>query len=119
MTLYNHFESKDNLVEAVLKQRESRYWHYLDIYVEKQPHQPFIAAVNAHCQWLNDHSYKGDMFMRAIEDYANTDNEIENIARGHKQKLLNYLEQLANNAGIVNGWIWQFNSHYYLKEQPQ
>lgn len=43
------------------------------------------------------------MFMRAIEDYANTDNEIENIARGHKQKLLNYLEQLANNAGIVNG----------------
>lgn len=34
MTLYNHFASKDNLVEAVLKQRESRYWHYLDTYVE-------------------------------------------------------------------------------------
>jgi hypothetical protein len=49
--------------------------------------------VKAHCEWLNDHSYKGDMFMRAIEDYAYTDNEIENIARGHKQRLLNYLEK--------------------------
>lgn len=103
MTLYNHFDSKDNLVEAVLKQREARYWYYLDSYVEKQPNQPFISAVKAHCEWLNDHSYKGDMFMRAIEDYAYTDNEIENIARGHKQRLLNYLEKLANDAGIVNG----------------
>ena len=66
MTLYNHFESKDNLVAQVLKQRETRYWHYLDSHVEQHPEKPFISAVTAHCQWLNDYSYKGDMFMRLL-----------------------------------------------------
>jgi hypothetical protein len=44
----------------------------------------------------------GDMFLRAIEDYAGTDNEIENIARGHKSKLLKYFQELAQRIGIDN-----------------
>ena len=54
MTLYNHFDSKDKLVEAVLQQRESRYWQYLDSHVARNPQYPFLSAVEAHCQWLND-----------------------------------------------------------------
>ncbi|WP_404455606.1 TetR/AcrR family transcriptional regulator [Oceanobacillus kapialis] len=102
MTLYNHFPSKDNLVEAVLRQREERYWSYLDSHVEKDSSSPFILAVEAHGLWLKEQSYKGDMFLRAIEDYAGTDNEIENIARGHKAKLLHYFQQLAHNKGKDN-----------------
>ena len=104
MTLYNHFESKDNLVAQVLKQRETRYWHYLDSHVEQHPEKPFISAVTAHCQRLNDSSYQGAMPMRDIEDYADTDNEIESTARGHKERLLHYLEKLADDAGIENGY---------------
>ncbi|WP_106498541.1 TetR/AcrR family transcriptional regulator [Lentibacillus sp. Marseille-P4043] len=95
MTLYNHFSSKDNLVEEVLKQREARYWSYLDSTIETESDSPFILAVEAHGRWLKEQSYKGDMFLRAIEDYAGTDNEIENIARGHKSRLLEYFQQLA------------------------
>jgi AcrR family transcriptional regulator len=102
MTLYNHFSSKDKLVEEVLKQREARYWSYLDLYVEKDSDSPFILAVEAHGRWLKEQSYKGDMFLRAIEDYAGTDNEIENIARGHKSKLLKYFQELAQREGIDN-----------------
>lgn len=40
--------------------------------------------------------------MRAIEDYAGTDNNIENIARGHKEKLLRYFENLAKEQNIDN-----------------
>ena len=103
MTLYNHFDSKDKLVEAVLQQRESRYWQYLDSHVARNPQYPFLSAVGAHCQWLNDYSSQRDMFIRAIGDYADQGNKIENIARGHKQRLLNYLENLATEAGITNG----------------
>ncbi len=102
MTLYNHFESKEHLVEEVLKQREERYWEYLDSYVSNHPEQPFISAVKAHCKWLKDYSYMGDLFLRAIEDYADTDNNIEEIARGHKKRLLEYLEQLAISSGLKN-----------------
>lgn len=102
MTLYNHFDSKEQLVEEVLMQREQRYWQYLDAYVQQHSNQPFITAVKGHCEWLKDYSYMGDMFIRAIEDYSNTDNKIEEIARGHKQRLLNYLEQLAKEAEFQN-----------------
>lgn len=103
MTLYNHFDSKEQLIEEVLKQREQRYWSYLDENVKQHSPEPFIAAVNGHCKWLNDYSYTGDLFMRAIEDYTDADNQIESIARGHKQRLLNYLENLANASGFKNG----------------
>ncbi|MFD1416186.1 TetR/AcrR family transcriptional regulator [Oceanobacillus jeddahense] len=102
MTLYNHFPSKDNLVEEVLKQREARYWSYLDSYVEKDSESPFILAVEAHGLWLKEQSYQGDLFLRAIEDYAGTDNEIENIARSHKAKLLKYFQDLAKRKGKEN-----------------
>ncbi|MEN2766762.1 TetR/AcrR family transcriptional regulator [Ornithinibacillus xuwenensis] len=102
MTLYNHFPSKNKLVEEVLRQREERYWSYLDAHIEKDSDSTFILAVEAHCRWLKEESYKGDMFLRAIEDYAGTDNEIENIARNHKYKLLQYFQQLAQRDGKDN-----------------
>lgn len=42
------------------------------------------------------------MFLRAMEDYAGTDNEIETIARGYKMRLLKYLQQLAQRKGKDN-----------------
>lgn len=99
MTLYNHFPSKDNLVEEVLKQREARYWSYLDASVETGADSPFILAVEGHGRWLKEQSYQGDMFLRAIEDFAGTDNEIENIARRHKSNLHNYFLHLAEKNG--------------------
>ncbi|GEL07780.1 TetR/AcrR family transcriptional regulator [Salisediminibacterium halotolerans] len=99
MTLYNHFDSKDKLVEEVLLTREERYWSYLDHDVEEGGESPFIAAVAAHGRFLKQESYKGCMFLRAIQDYANTDNQIEQIARQHKTKLLTYFQQLAERKG--------------------
>ncbi|MDX6153190.1 MULTISPECIES: TetR/AcrR family transcriptional regulator [Marinococcus] len=102
MTLYNHFSSKEHLVEEVLKQREERYWSYLDNFVRDENDHPFITVVKAHGTWLKEESYKGDMFLRAIEDYAGTDNSIESIARSHKEKLLQYLQQSAVRLGEEN-----------------
>ncbi|WP_018922875.1 TetR/AcrR family transcriptional regulator [Salsuginibacillus kocurii] len=102
MTLYNHFSSKENLIEEVLKQREERYWSYLDAHVEMESDSPFILAAEAHGRFLKEESYKGCMFLRAIEDYGEMDNNIEKIARGHKQKLLEYFQQLAHRKGKNN-----------------
>ncbi|CAM3815082.1 TetR/AcrR family transcriptional regulator [Alkalicoccus chagannorensis] len=102
MTLYNHFSSKEALVEEVLRRREERYWSYLDSHVEQEGEHPFVTVVKAHGDWLATESYKGDMFLRAIEDYAGTDNDIEHIARSHKEKLLSYLRQLAKKVDEEN-----------------
>ncbi|MBB6450901.1 AcrR family transcriptional regulator [Geomicrobium halophilum] len=102
MTLYNHFSSKEHLVEEVLKQREERYWSYLDALVQEEYETPFLFAVKAHGKWLEEESYQGDMFLRAIEDYAGTNNDIENIARSHKSRLLRYFQTLAKRIGEDN-----------------
>ncbi|TFJ91942.1 TetR/AcrR family transcriptional regulator [Lentibacillus salicampi] len=102
MTLYNHFSSKDNLVEEVLKQREERYWSYLDSHVEMDSDSPFILAVEAHGRWLKEQSYNGDMFLRAIMDYSGFDDEVESIAKGHKYRLLKYFQELAQKKGKDN-----------------
>lgn len=94
MTLYNQFSSKEGLVAEVLKQREQRYWTYLDELVSQEAQFPFVAAVKAHGEWLKDEPYKGCMFLRAIEEYAGVNEEIERIARSHKSKLLRYFQTL-------------------------
>lgn len=110
MTLYNHFSSKERLVEEVLKQREERYWSYLDTSIQQEKEPPFLTVVKAHGNWLKEESPQGDMFLRAIEDYGGTDNNIEHIARSHKEKLFRYLQQLA----IRNGETNHYDVAHYL-----
>src|SRR5699024_11808833 len=81
ITLYNHISSKEQFVEEVLKQRETRYWSYLDHFVQGENETPFLMAVEAHGKWLDEESYKGYMFLRAIDDYECKENYIEVIAR--------------------------------------
>ncbi len=40
--------------------------------------------------------------MRAIEDYGGTDNDIEDIARSHKSRLLQYFQVLAKRIDEEN-----------------
>ena len=47
-----------------------------------------------------EHGFRG---VGLIEDYSDTDNNIEAIARGHKERLLTYLENLANRSNFKNG----------------
>jgi len=102
MTLYNHFSSKEQLIEEVLKKRESQYWSYLDASVEEISEPPFLQVVKAHGKWLNDKGKNGCMFLRAIEEFAGTNNQIEFIARNHKYKLLKYLQDLGQKSGYSN-----------------
>ncbi|HLQ71421.1 MAG TPA: TetR/AcrR family transcriptional regulator, partial [Bacillota bacterium] len=79
MTVYNHFTSKEQLIEEVLKQCESQYWSYLHSSVEKDPKSPFLQVVKGHGEWMNEKGKNGCMFLRALEEYAGTNNQIESI----------------------------------------
>ncbi|MCJ0931834.1 TetR/AcrR family transcriptional regulator [Virgibacillus halodenitrificans] len=110
MTLYNHFSSKESLVQEVLKQREQRYWSYLDSHIEKNSDLPILLALEAHGEWLKHQSYKGDMFLRAMVDYAGFNSEIVTIVRTHKERLLQYFQELARQSvdGNADEMAYQF-----------
>lgn len=102
MTLYNHFSSKEQLIEEVLKKRESQYWSYLELSVKEESNAPILEVVKAHGKWLNDNGKNGCIFLRAMEEFAGTNNQIEIIARNHKNKLLKFLQDLGQKNGYSN-----------------
>src|SRR5690625_1018303 len=101
MTVYNHFTSKEQLIEEVLKQCESQYWSYLNSSVEKDSESPFLQVVRGHGKWMNEKGKNGCMFLRALEEYACTNNQIESIVRNHKHDLYRFLKDLSLEMGYV------------------
>lgn len=92
MTMYNHFESKEDLILEVLKRREERYFALLK---EAAAHQEDVrnkalALAEAHVNWLRDNR-KGCMFLRAKEEYPSSDSPINAYVIKHKQALSTFL----------------------------
>ncbi|WP_052360966.1 TetR/AcrR family transcriptional regulator [Geomicrobium sp. JCM 19038] len=61
MTMYNHFESKEDLVLEVLKQREDRYFDLLRSHVNTSDNQA-LSIARAHSEWLRSSRQNGCMF---------------------------------------------------------
>ncbi|WP_347860932.1 TetR/AcrR family transcriptional regulator [Salimicrobium sp. PL1-032A] len=100
MTLYNHFSSKNKLVEEAIKNREERYWAYICSSSEDYSDETFVRIAQLHGAFLREVSPQGCMFLRAIEVYQDTDEHIANIAKNHKSSVLDYFEELAVRHGI-------------------
>src|SRR5690625_2759808 len=101
MTVYNHFTSKEQLIEEVLKQCDFQYWDYLNSSVEKDPESPFLQVVKGHGKWMNEKGRNGCMFLRALEEYEGKNNQIEAIVRKHKNDLFQYIQNIALKQGLT------------------
>lgn len=101
MTVYNHFTSKEQLIEEVLKQCETQYWSYLHSSVEQDSKSPFLQIVKGHGKWMNEKGKHGCMFLRALEEYGDINNQIESIVRNHKNDLFQYFLNLSRESGFT------------------
>lgn len=85
MTLYNHFPSKDALVEAVLRARHDRFLASLDAAVAKAaPGEVTRALVDAHCAWLAEHGRNGCFMVKAMGEFAEHNAELHALAAATK-----------------------------------
>ncbi|KMK75255.1 TetR/AcrR family transcriptional regulator [Alkalihalobacillus pseudalcaliphilus] len=95
MTMYNHFNSKEELVLEVLKYREEKYFSLLQKVVKKEADVNTNAQLiaKAHLDWIATHK-KGCMFLRAKEEYPAEENQINQYVITHKKTFLTFLESL-------------------------
>lgn len=98
MTLYNHFASKEALVEAVLKRRHERYFAMLEeavVDARARGKEPLLALVEAHCQWLGTIGTHGCLFLRAVAEYEAHAPSVHGLALEYKQALITWIGKLA------------------------
>ncbi|PPA70431.1 TetR/AcrR family transcriptional regulator [Jeotgalibacillus proteolyticus] len=97
MTLYNHFESKEDLIMAVLTGREERYFSLLNkaVEAENSDNQADIAMLLAksHINWLRTEGKNGCMFLRAKEEYTFENEDIVNQVIAHKETLISFFQK--------------------------
>ncbi len=88
MTLYNHFASKEALIEAVLERRYARYMDDLrDAVAGRGQGGAIRALAERHCDWLKDRSTHGCIVIKAIGEFEGHDSPITAVGRRLKHRL--------------------------------
>lgn len=102
-TLYQHFKSKDALIEAVLE-REGEKIHAVFVEaVERSadtPRDRLLAIFDVqHALWLQHRGFLGCPFIRAAGEYAARNHPVHQIAAMNKRLFMGYFRELATAAG--------------------
>ena len=105
MTLYNHFGSKEELIEAALHRRGTEFQEWLMEYVESHAETPrdrLLALFDAHEEWFASKEFRGCLFLNASAEFAGSTESIRRIAEEYKRRLHGYVRGLAAAGGIAN-----------------
>ncbi|MFD5563419.1 TetR/AcrR family transcriptional regulator [Kitasatospora griseola] len=100
-TLYQHFRSKDELVEAVLRRRNDAWCARLRALAESRdaPADRLLAILDLLGEEFADPAYRGNDLVNVAAEYPDPDHPVRAAIRDHKREILHYLTDLATAAG--------------------
>ncbi len=102
-TLYHHFRSKEELILAALKQKDSTFRNDFMRAVEatgNTPHQRLLGIFDVAQAWFSDQKFYGCMFINAVGEYSEPDTAIRAACKSFKQQILSYIQELAEQADV-------------------
>ncbi len=99
-TFYRHFESKDALVLAYLKNRDQALWDYLS---HPTPPEDLREALTKFEQMANWPEMIGCPFLRIASEFPDTAHPYHRLAIEHQNKILDYLTDLLKPFAIDKG----------------
>jgi AcrR family transcriptional regulator len=105
-TFYKHFESKDDLVAAAIRQRDAWEMQAWTAAVEKlagdDPRQKLLAFFDVLDVWFNAPDFRGCQFINAAAEFPNPQDPVHQVAAAHKRKNRDYFRDLAAAAGAAD-----------------
>lgn len=103
MTLYNHFASKEALIEAVLERRYERYLDDLRQAVYGAVASDAVMALaEIHCRWLETTANRGCIVIKAIGEFEQHYPAIADQGRALKRRLLSVIRHAVSRAHGVD-----------------
>lgn len=102
-TFYNHFESKDDLILAVLEYRDAReHEEWMRIIRQKggeDPRSQLLALFDLLDDWFHESGFRGCMFINAAAEFPSPNDPIHLAAAKHGHQVGRELHRLCKLAG--------------------
>lgn len=123
-TLYNHFKSKDCLVEAVVARRDDLFFSWLEQRVSSQSagKAAMLEMFDALDDWINNripslYSFHGCFFVNACGEFSDPEHPVHQRCAAHKDRVFSLLLQhseVIKGKGV--GAEQLANALFFLKE---
>lgn len=104
-SLYRHFRTKDDLIEAFLHSEDRDFWSQWDAVAIAHAGQP-AQELDAQLEWIGERvarpGYRGCPQINIAAEYADEAHPARKVAVAHKAELRRRLAALANEMGIAS-----------------
>ena len=100
-SIYRYFANKDDLVVAALKRRDERWMQWFSSEVDKAP-TPLARLLNLFPVlkgWFESEGFRGCAFINTSGETGDPRDPVRQVAKMHKQKLLDYVTGLCIEQG--------------------
>ncbi|UXU90149.1 TetR/AcrR family transcriptional regulator [Burkholderia sp. S-53] len=98
-SLYRHFTTKDDLIEAFLLREDADFWAHWDAVAQQYKRTP-REELDAQLQWIGERiarpGYRGCPQINIAAEYADDNHPARKVAVAHKQELRRRLTELAS-----------------------
>lgn len=94
-TLYKHFRSKDELIMAVLQQRDEKLKVHIQTYIAQTKNagdEPALAIFDALHDWFRSTDFFGCNFIKASGEFSQAGEAIHDYAAEHKEGVRQTIE---------------------------
>jgi len=103
MTLYNHFDSKEDLIAAAMAKKGAELLLAIDAVIAssgKNPERRLLAVFDWLASWFDSKHFTGCAFIKAVGEYTAAGDKPRQAATAYKQALQDRLQTLAAEAGL-------------------
>jgi AcrR family transcriptional regulator len=105
-TFYKHFECRDDLLVAAIRQRdewEMQAWtHAVTQMAGDDPRDQLLAFFDVLDVWFNSPDFHGCQFINAAAEFPNPHDPVHKVAAEHKRKNRDFFRNLAAAAGAAD-----------------
>jgi AcrR family transcriptional regulator len=105
-TFYNHFESKDALVIAVLHEKDRQemadWLAIMRARGQGDPRREVLALFELLEEWFVSAEFRGCMFLRAASEYPSPNDPVHQASMIHTQSLTREMRERAERAGACD-----------------
>jgi AcrR family transcriptional regulator len=103
-TLYDHFPSKDDLINAYLEEQDRVFWQNVEAILSEYRDEPkgqLLALFDSFETMIASPQSLGCPFISAVSEFPELNQPGHAISLSHKQKVRARLEELARQAGVA------------------